>query len=317
MPSRNTESDSDTCNIPTAIQMKRIKETVIGLSFIAAIALLFAGISFLKGRNIWSNKAAYYVRYNNVTGLSDASPIYTNGVRIGIVDNIHYNYKKPDDIIVRILVDRRLQIPEGSVALLETELLGSVNVNLMLASYDSPTLAPGDTLVGKLNKGIMAEVADVMPALMNTVHKADTLLASAQTLFADSSVTNILHNTEDITTETKKKLHELSGLMNEISTMANTYNRMGEHLDTLTGELAGAAQTIRDEEWMKRFSQVLANLETLSSQLVDDKGTAGKIITDPHLYNNLDETCTEARKLIEDIRQNPGRYIRIFGKREP
>lgn len=294
--------------------MKHTRETVIGLAFIVAIFLLFAGISFLKGRNIFSNKEAYYVRYNNVTGLSDASPIYANGVRVGIVDDILYNHRQPDDIIVRILVDCRLQIPQGSIAVLETELLGSVSVNLILGSYGSPALAPGDTLQGELNKGIIAEVIDVMPSLMNMVHKADTLIGVAQDLLSDSSVANILHNAEGLTLDARKKLNELTGVMNDIRTTAKTYNQMGEQLEALTGQVSNAAQTMRDEQWLTRFTEVVNNLETLSSQLVDDKGTAGKIINDPSLYDNIDETCIEARHLIEDIRQNPGRYIRLFGK---
>lgn len=297
--------------------MKRYKETAIGFAFVAAIILLFSGIQFLKGHNLFSNKEVYFVRYNDVTGLSDASPIYANGVRIGIVDEICYNPKQPDDIIVRILIDRRLQIPQGSSALLETELLGAVSVNLVLGSYDSPTLLPGDTLPGQLNKGIMAEVVGVMPALLNIVSKADTLLSQAQILLADSSITNILQNTEQITSQTSRKINELSVLMKEISNVAKTYNQTGEHLDTLTRQISDFATTIQEEEWLKNLTQVINHLETLSTKLIDNNGTAGKFMTDSQLYDNLDETCEEARKLIEDIRQNPGRYIRIFGKNQP
>lgn len=297
--------------------MKRYKETAIGFAFIAAIILLFTGIRFLKGRDLFSSKEAYFVRYDNVTGLSDASPIYTNGVRVGIVDEIFYNPSKPDDIIVRILIDRRLQIPKGSTALLETELLGSVSVNLILGPYDSPTLEPGDTLRGLLNKGIMAEVVEVMPALMNIVNKADTLLTQAEYLLSDSSITNILQNTEQITRQTTKKLDDLSSLLNDVSIVAKTYNRTGEDLDTLTRRISDVAKTIQDEECLQRLTEVVSNLEKLSAMLIDNKGTAGKIMTDPHLYDNLDETCSEARELIEDIRQNPSKYIRIFGKKQP
>ena len=294
--------------------MKRFKETAIGIAFIVAIVLLYVGISFLKGRNLFSNKETYFVRYNDVTGLSDASPIFAHGVRIGIVDNIFYNPKQPDDIIVRILVDKRLQIPQGSTAVLETELLGSVNVNLQLASHDSPPLSPGDTLEGSINKGIMAEVVNVLPSVKYLVNKVDTLLTTTQSLLTDSSVTNILNNTEEFTSQAGTKLNELSKLFNELSTTVQTYNRAGEHLDTLSGQLSEVAQSIREEEWMARLSHVVNNLDSISSLLVNDRGTAGKIMTDPHLYNSLDATCSEARELIEDIHQNPGRYIRIFGK---
>ena len=297
--------------------MKHVKETVIGLSFLLAIALLFVGIRFLKGRNVFSNNAAYYVRYNDVTGLSDASPIYANGVRVGIVDDISYNYRHPGDIVVRILVDRRLEIPHGTVALLETELLGSVNVNLQLGSYGAPSYMPGDTLEGHLNKGLMAEVSSLMPAVRDIIYQVDTLLISAQALLADSSVTNILHNTEDLTSEARKKVIELSGLLSDVRVAVTTYQHMGERLDTLAGSLSDIARTAADDEWAARLTRILDHLEMVSSLLADEQGTAGKLLADPHLYDTLNETCDEARKLVEDIRENPGRYIHLFGKKQP
>lgn len=294
--------------------MKRFKETAIGLSFIATIALLFAGIQFFKGRNIFSSKAYYYVRYQDVTGLSDASPIYANGVRIGIVDDIHFNYQQPDDILVRILVDRRVQIPKGSVALLETELLGSVNVNLLMASADFPTLLPGDTLQGALNKGLMTEVATLMPALKHTIHQADTLLSSVQALLKDSSVSHILHQTDALTADARLKVNELSELMQRLSVTAHTFNDVGLHLDTVAGRINEATQHMEEEAWIARMGEVITRLDTLSSLLTEEQGTAGKLITDPQLYDDLDKTCQQASKLIEDVRQNPGRYIRLFGK---
>ena len=98
--------------------MKRGKEILLGAIFLLALALLFGGISFLKGRDLFSSNHTYYVRYNDVTGLSNSSPIYVNGVRIGIVSGISYNYSHPDGIVVRIGVNKKLRIPQGSQALL-------------------------------------------------------------------------------------------------------------------------------------------------------------------------------------------------------
>ena len=41
------------------------------------------------------------------------------------------------------------------------------------------------------------------------------------------------------------------------------------------------------------------------------KGTVGKLLHDPSLYNRSDETMTETRNLLRAIRQNPKRYLSI------
>ena len=74
--------------------MKKIfkKEVIIGICVIIALVLLFSGIEFLKGINVFKPAYHYFISYTNVAGLDIASPVTVNGFKVGQVLDINYEY---------------------------------------------------------------------------------------------------------------------------------------------------------------------------------------------------------------------------------
>ena len=294
--------------------MKQGKEIILGVIFLLTLVLLYGGISFLKGRDLFSSNHTYFVRFNDVTGLSKSSPIYVNGVRVGIVRSINYNYKHPNDIIVGIGVNKRLHIPQGSQALLETELLGTVNVRLELKPDNGLYYAPGDTLHGEMYTGIRSQIAQMMPQVMQLLPKADSILQNIHQITADPSLAQTLHNTYTLTDDAKATLSELSAAIRQVSSLTDTYQSVGTKLYTFTDKLNTLSDKERLNTLLTNLDVTLKNLRSLSDELTEGDGTARQLITDPTLYNQLNTVCTEATGLIEDIKKNPSRYIRLFGR---
>jgi len=57
---------------------------------ISAIVLLIFGYNFLKGNNLLSNDRTFYAMYDNVEGLTTASLVTVNGLKVGLVRNIDF-----------------------------------------------------------------------------------------------------------------------------------------------------------------------------------------------------------------------------------
>jgi len=294
--------------------MNKKKEILLGAIFIVALVLLYGGIRFLKGHNIFSANHTYYVRYHDVTGLSNSSPIYVNGVRVGIVNGIDYNYRRPDDIVVRIGVNKHMPIPRGSRALLVTELLGSVNVKLELAPDNGDHYAPGDTLSGDMNSGIRSEIARLMPQVAHLLPQVDSILVGLNRVVHDPAVAQTLHHTEALTADAQATLAELSNTMRRLSTLAGTYQGVGEKLDTFAGKLNTLTDDERLDALLNNLDATVRNLHALTDGLTTGEGTAGKLLSDPTLYDRLNNVCTEASALIDDIKKNPSRYLHLFGR---
>ena len=107
------------------------KEVQIALVAIVGVVILFFGMQFLKGLSIFSGGNTYVVKFNDVTGLSASSPIYVNGVKVGTVKSLDYDYARPDNILAVIGLDEELNLPQGTTAEIASDLLGNIKVNLV------------------------------------------------------------------------------------------------------------------------------------------------------------------------------------------
>jgi phospholipid/cholesterol/gamma-HCH transport system substrate-binding protein len=55
----------------------------------------------------------------------------------------------------------------------------------------------------------------------------------------------------------------------------------------------------------------MIQLSALMDTVHSGRGTLGKLIQDPSLYNHADELMRETRELVMAVRQNPKKYLTI------
>lgn len=287
------------------------KETRLALTFLLALVLLYVGLNFLKGKNLFSSHATYYVTYTDVTGLSTSSPIYTHGVRIGSVDAITFNWLEPYDIVVRIRVKKDLALPVGTTAVLNTELLGSVTMNLLLpAGETTQMLVPGDTLRGTLDRGMMATLGELMPEAQALLSQLGGTMQSLRDLTADSTLSTTLH-------ALPATIRRVDAMMDDLSSTLAVYHGVGQHIDTLSTTLNAMADEVPVAALVARADSTLVSLNALATLLQEGDGTLAQLMGDPSLYQQLDSLTNEARSLVNDVKEHPDRYINLstlFGR---
>ena len=164
------------------------KEVRIGIAGIIALCVLVYGINWLKGIHMFQPSSYFYAKFQNVNGLTKSSPVFADGVRVGIVRDIFYDYTNPGNVVVEVELDTELRIPKGSSAELVSELMGGVRMNILLANNPREKYAVGDTIPGTLNNGMMESVAKLMPQVQEMLPKLDSILISLNTI-GDNFVT--------------------------------------------------------------------------------------------------------------------------------
>jgi phospholipid/cholesterol/gamma-HCH transport system substrate-binding protein len=68
---------------------------------------------------------------------------------------------------------------------------------------------------------------------------------------------------------------------------------------------------VTDDELYNKLRDTSANLNAATAKLNDNTTTAGKLFSDPKLYDNLTGLTGDLRLLIGDFRQNPKKFLRI------
>lgn len=294
------------------------KEVKIALVAIAGIVIMFFGLQFLKGLTLFSTDDNYYACFNNVSGLSAASPIYANGYKVGVVERIEYDYSRPDNIVAVIGLDNKLSLPKGTKAEISSDLLGNVKLELKLGPNPVDLLAKGDTIEGGLASGLMGKAADMIPQIEVMLPKLDSILSSLNALLQDQAISNSLHHVDEITgnlSSTSKELNLLTAQLN---------HQMPQMLTKVEGVLTNTEDMTRQlsemniGQTMQGVNRTIANLEQTTATLNSNEGTLGLLMRDAGLYNNLNATMMSADSLLMDLRQHPKRYVHfsIFGKKD-
>jgi len=291
------------------------KETIIGALVIVALLILFFGINFLKGVNLFKAANYYYATYDDVAGMATSAPVTLNGYKVGIVRAIAYDYKHPGNVTVELSMDKELRIPKGSTATISCDILGTASVVLNLDTTSSEYYAVGDTIASKTDKGMLASLGEnVMPAVGSIMTKVDTLLTNLNMLAANPALSTSLTRLDDITSELNSSLCALHGVIAHLDPVAKDVKNITENVDTITADLAKVSGRISSapvDSMLNTLGATIENLHALTAQMNNPNSTLGKLTQDPALYNSLNATVSSLDSLFVDIKKNPKRYVTI------
>ena len=292
------------------------KEVKIALAAIIGIVVLFYGLQFLKGLNVFSSNTVYYVAFDDVSGLSPSSPVYANGYRVGVVKALNYDYTPQGKIVAELDLNKNMRVPRGSHAELASDLLGNIKINLVLGQNPLKILEQGDTIMGHVELGMMGKVAEMMPTIEAMMPKLDSILTSLNTLLADPALANTLHNVEGMTANLNRTSVDLRALS---ASLGRNVPPMLVKADSVLGntqQFTTNLAAIDVAAMTEKVNKTLANVEEMSRKLNSNEGTLGLLMRDATLYTNLSNTAADADSLLKDFKKHPKRYVRfsVFGK---
>ncbi len=294
-------------------------EVKVAIAAIVAIVLLFFGINFLKGIDVFKSTHTYYVVFSDVTGLTKSNPVYANGYAVGNVKDIDYNYEKPGNVVVQVELSKAMQIPRGTSAELVSSMLGSVNMNLVLSSNPLEHLNAGDTIYGHIHEGALEKVETMIPAFEKMMPKLDSILTSLNALLADPAIAATLHNVNEISADLKVSTKQLNSILaNDIPMLTKRMDRIGENTELLTKNLSqlDVASTL---ESVNRTIENMNNMtSSLTTKINGKDNSLGLLLNDRGAYDKLYDTMNSANDLLVDLKQHPKRYVHfsVFGKKE-
>ena len=298
--------------------MKLTKEIKIALVAIVGILIMYFGINFLKGMNLFSTNNAYYMTFDDIQGLGASTPIYADGYKVGIVDGFEYDYKENGPIKVKVDIIKDLRIPQGSKAEIVKDLMGNLQVNLLLANNPRERVEPGGIIPGAVNGGMMDKAANLVPVVEKMLPKLDSILTSVNALLADPALAASLHNVETITSNLTVSTRELNtlmaGLNKQVPGMIGKANGVLDNTNRLTANLA----SLDVQGTLNKVNQTLESAHQCTEKLNSNQGSLGVLMNDTKLYDNLTSTMSHADSLVIDLKAHPKRYVHfsVFGRKD-
>ncbi len=298
--------------------MKHTKEIRVAVLAILALFILYFGFNYLKGINIFHKTQTFVVCFPKMNGLVEQSPVYIQGYKVGMVDEIDYDFSKADAFCVTFSINHDIAVGEGSVvALVPDGLISGEALDLRLALGEQEKRhVSGDTLPTLIEPDLITSVSTALSDRLDPViHNLDSITAALKSSLDRQKLQSIvdnangtMHNVNDITLKVNGMLEkEFPMLLDTVQLVLNDLHQIST--DVKDANLKGI---------IMRVDTAVAGVNEFIAGLNSTDGTVGMLMNDKELYVNLNNTVTSADSLINDLKAHPKRYVHfsLFGKKD-
>lgn len=278
--------------------MKISREFKVGVLAVLCAVILYFGLNFLKGINIFSSTSTYVGQYENISGLTEQAPVLIKGYQVGLVETIQYDFTKSQPFTVSVSIAKDIQLPQGTkMALVANGLLGGMAIELQLPQTTTAEVYQrGDTLPSVVVPGLFETLEQgILAKLDSVLGEANTLVASLNNSMEEGSLYQTLQNVEQITADLKVSGADLRQLTHkQLPTI------MAKVDTTITG-FAALATDVREANIVGLVDSVQSVIAGVNGAINSDAGTLGLLLNDKTLYDNLNVALEDLDRAVLNV----------------
>ena len=278
--------------------MKYSREVKVGALALVCAGILYFGFNFLKGVNIFSPTDYYYGYFERSNGLTEQAPVYILGHKVGLVENIQYDFARTPAFIIGVNIDKGIQLPHGTeMALIADGLLGGAAIELILPQAKVATAYQhGDTLPTIIMPGLMDDLQTGLLAKLDSLLGETTqLVATLNEEVGEGSIHTTLQNIEHLTSDLKVSGKDIRRL---------THNQLPgimEKVDTTMADLQAVANAVRQAEIENTIAELNRTITSVNEALGSQEGTLGLLLNDKALYENLNTALINLDQAVLNV----------------
>ena len=283
----------------------------VGLVVLLAIIILIFGLFFLNDKDPREVFDTYYLRFPQVSTLTFDDPVKINGVKLGKVEDIYLSGHR---VLVVVRIRNDVRIPVGSeIRVQNIGIMGERQIGIILCD-SSENYSPNDTIDGQFDAGIAealglaGEIIDSTKTLITSVHQVmDSTIANPEFRTKFRTMMDKAENLEDRLAKMLKDTDpQIKSSLNNLNMATVKVNAL---LDTVkapvSGLLADAGNLMQDAGGiLVKLDSVTNRLTLLTSKLQSTDNTAGILLNDRTLHDDLVQTLHSADSLFQIILQD-------------
>lgn len=162
-----------------------------------------------------------------------------------------------------------------------------------------------------------SDIQSILKNLNRSTRKLDKLL--------DGSTDNIastISNLEAATSNLKSTKDQLDRVLASAETFTSDLNqldlksKLDKTVDGIDGALTGTVAKVKTT--LDKANKAITGVDEILAKVKDGGGSVSKLLNDEAaLYNNINEATRDMQLLMQDIRLNPKRYVRLFKRKSP
>lgn len=289
------------------------KEIKTGVFAVIVLAVALFMIEFLKGKDIFSRNNTYYIIYPSVEGLSVSTGVTVGGYAAGIVSDIVYN-RQTMDYTVSASISREFDIPKDSyIEVYSSDILGTRKLRVRMGS-SSVMASSGDTLRGCVEADMLSAITGSLDSLMRSI---GTTVESVNLILDEENRAEVRQLLKRLNS-TAGNLDRISAMLQskspDIETLLSNLSSISASLDSAATAINGTAanaEAITASLKEADLTGMTDSIRSLAGRLQDPDGSIGKLMSSDSLYNALTALSNDLDSLVNNIRRDPKKYIKI------
>jgi phospholipid/cholesterol/gamma-HCH transport system substrate-binding protein len=289
----------------------RINEIQVGLLTIAAIVVLIVGMMWFKNINLSKGQNFYQADFSNVAGLRAGDKVQVRGIRMGEVSGMMI---LQESVRVEMRIDDTLDLREDAVVTLgEKGIVGEVVIEIdpgvgepiqeghifegrTAGTIASMTDAAGDALTEM--RVLTKKVTELVDQVKTEGKVVETLVQANETLDKVDHMVEQNHSDIKVILENLRVSSEGLRALMESGKLEQTF------------ENASDAMTTADS-LMITMQDAARSLNSVMAKLDEGEGSAALFLNDPSLYAHSDSTMVSLKRLLDEVRRNPKKYMNL------
>lgn len=273
----------------------RKTEAVVGLVVLTALAVLIVGLLWLNRIEVGRKSYLVRVAFEDAGGLRVGDPVTVAGIDKGKVKAVALNKAKPG-IVATLMVDSDVALAaDAQFWLLDASLMGDKRIAVIAGTAARP-FNPADTAAGQRTAGLM-ETAVKLGYLGD---EAGQLVAQLKRDIA----------TPENTRAIGAAIRNLAGATAQLNAMAAENRAALRNIARTTDHLITPNEAKLDST-IQHLARASANLDDIARKINGGQGTAGQLVNNKDLYDELGRTNRQLQDLIADIKANPKKYLTV------
>ncbi|MBT4337015.1 MAG: MCE family protein [Bacteroidetes bacterium] len=300
--------------------MKVSDETKVGIFAVFALAILFFGFSFMKGKDVFSSNFTYYALYDDILGLQVSNPIVLNGHRIGKVYDIRLQKENENRVLIVLSIKGGLDLPIGTKArIVDLDILGQKAVELVLGESNQYHESK-DTIIGETSSGLIGEMlAPYIEKLNESIEEIKQSWGDTNAIDIKGSMSNLtlaIADIKQVTGELKASnlAGRLSNILAHVESITKSLKENEDNINAILANLNSVSDSLSAANIKGTIDEsyaVLKQIDDISTKINQGEGSLGLLVNDNQLYDNLKKTSENLDKLIVDLKEHPEKYVQV------